>query len=251
MQALTPEKRHRGLRNFAAAVLLVHLALAVISLHGCSGPEETPSADAGTEEALDADVTPEDRPFFDAARPFAEAIAARDYPKAYDLLSSHARLRMSPSQFVAPADDATQERNEASALDHPGPEQFAQLLEATENEYGQPAQLETLYVYSTDPVALGGKARSAEEKLDAMFAIGMMPDSVPADIRKASLRSKLAVELTPEQLAETAEAFEMTPEELKEDPDFQPYLTLKMVLVEESGTLKVGYFEFLPPGILD
>jgi hypothetical protein len=99
-------------------------------------------------------------------------------------------------------------------------------------------------------VALGGKGKSMEEKLDAMFAIGMMPDSIPAGIRKASLRSRLSVELSREQLAETAKAMQMSVEKLKKDPDFQPYVTLKIVLVEEDG-LKVGYFEFLPPGILD
>lgn len=40
-------------------------------------------------------------------------------------------------------------------------------------------------------------------------------------------------------------------EELKKEEDFDPYLNLKVVLVEEGGQLKVGYFEFLPPSMLD
>ena len=40
-------------------------------------------------------------------------------------------------------------------------------------------------------------------------------------------------------------------EELKKDEDFDPYCNLKVVLVEEGGQLKVGYFEFLPPSIMD
>jgi hypothetical protein len=47
------------------------------------------------------EITAADRPYYDAAKPFTEAIAARDYRKAYEYLSSHARARMSPSQFVA------------------------------------------------------------------------------------------------------------------------------------------------------
>jgi hypothetical protein len=45
----------------------------------------------GAEEAPNAQVKPEERPFVDASRPFAEAIASRDYLKAYDYLSSHAK----------------------------------------------------------------------------------------------------------------------------------------------------------------
>jgi hypothetical protein len=231
----------------------VYLTLALIAgavlISGCSHRSDSDSGSA--EEALDADITPEERPHFDAARPFAEAIAARDYSKAYELLSSHAKARMSPSQFVSPDDEATHKKNEASAIQNPSAEQFARLMSTTESKCGKPAKLVELHVFSTDPVALSGKGSSAEDRLEAMFAIGMMPDSIPAAIRKASLRSKLIVELSPEDLAETAKVYETTPEKLKADPDFQPYVTLKMVLVEEAGALKVGHFEFLPPGIFD
>ncbi len=221
----------------------------MIAITGCGRKSEITLADG--EAALDAELTAEERPYFDAARPFAEAIAARDYPKAFGLLSTHAKARMSPNQFVPAEDDAAHKKNEMSAVQNPTPEQFAQLMLTTEKEYGKPAKLGELHVFSTDPAALSGKGKSAEEKLDAMFAIGMMPDSTPAAIRKASLRSKLIVELSQQQLAESARAMETTPEKLKSDPDFQPYITLKMVLVAEAGALKIGYFEFLPPGIFD
>jgi hypothetical protein len=233
----------------ARLALLFLVAATAFAIPGCSQKSHVAVGDA--EAALDADVSSEERPYFDAARPFAEAIAARDYSKAYGYLSSHAKGRMSPSQFVAPADDATEKKNNAAISVNPGPEQFARMMSATEMEYGKPAKLADLNVFSTDPVALGGKGASVEDKLDAMFAIGMMPDSIPAGIRKASLRSKLLVELSPEQLAESAKAMEMSPEQLKKNPDFQPSITLKIVLVEETAALKVGYFEFLPPGIFD
>jgi hypothetical protein len=41
------------------------------------------------------------------------------------------------------------------------------------------------------------------------------------------------------------------PENNDYDADEWPYLTLKLVLVEEDGKLKIGYFEFLPPSMLD
>jgi glycerol-3-phosphate dehydrogenase len=40
-------------------------------------------------------------------------------------------------------------------------------------------------------------------------------------------------------------------DKLQKDENFDPYLNLKVVLVEEGGQLKVGYFEFLPPSIWD
>ena len=230
-------------------MLAMSITAVAMVISGCSRSTETSNTEA--EEALDAEVSAEERPYFDAAKPFVEAIASRDYAKAYEHLSSHAKAKMSPNQFVAPDDDATQNRNEAAAIKNPSPEQFAQMISAAEKEYGKPSKLAELNVFSTNPTVLSGKAKSTEDKLDAMFAIGMMPASIPADIRKASLRSKLIVELSPEQLAETAKAYQMTPEKLKADPEFQPYLTLKTVLVEDSGALKVGYFEFLPPGIFD
>jgi hypothetical protein len=33
--------------------------------------------------------------------------------------------------------------------------------------------------------------------------------------------------------------------------DFDAYFNLKIVLVEEGGQFKIGYFEFLPPSIWD
>jgi hypothetical protein len=59
------------------------------------------------------------------------------------------------------------------------------------------------------------------------------------------------VDLSPEQLAEAAKEQQTTPDKLKSDPGFQPYFTIKIVLVQETGALKVGYFELLPPGIMD
>jgi len=238
---------YRGV--FTRLAMLLLIAGAALVIPGCS--QKSGEVTANAKHALEAEVTAKERPYFDAGRPFAEAIAAGDYAKAYGCLSSHAKARMSPSQFVAPEDDAAERRNNASISLNPGSEQFARMMGATEKEYGKPAKLSELNVFSTDPVALSGKGKSVEDRLDAMFAIGMMPDSIPAGIRKASLRSRLTVELSQEQLAETAKAYEMSIEKLKADPDFQPHVTLKIVLVEETGALKVGYFEFLPPGIMD
>ena len=240
---------HGSRRAAPLPAFLLSIIVASMLIGGCGERSET--ANPGTEEATNAQVKPEERPFVDASRPFAEAMASRDYLKAYDYLSSHAKARLSQNQFVAPADDAAQIRNEKSVVLNATPEQFIRMMSTTEAEYGKPSKVADLSVFSTSPVALSGKGTGVEDKLESMFAIGMMPATIPVDIRKASVRSKLIVELSPEKLAEAAKAEETTPEKLKTDPDFQPYVTLKMVLVEDAGALKVGYFEFLPPGIWD
>jgi hypothetical protein len=38
---------------------------------------------------------------------------------------------------------------------------------------------------------------------------------------------------------------------VQKSEDFDPYFNLKIVLVEEGGQLKIGYFEFLPPSMMD
>lgn len=237
-------------RTVNGLVLGLTLGMIAAVVPGC-GPAEEKTASAKSRPEPETKIKPEEQPYVDAAKPFVEAVAARDYQKAYDCLSSHARARVSPSQFVAPADDDAEKKNEAAVVRGLTAEQFAKMLVPTEKEYGKPNKLLSFYVFSTDPVALGGKGTSLENKLDSMFAIGMMPESVPANIRKASVRSKIRVELSPAQLAEAAKAQETTPEKLKSDPDYQPYLNLKVVLVEDGGALKVGYFEFLPPGMMD
>jgi hypothetical protein len=87
--------------------------------------------------------------------------------------------------------------------------------------------------------------------MDSMFAIGAMPDWIPADIRRASLRGQIHTELSPQELQNVAQREGITVEDLKKSEDFDPYFNLKIVLVEEGGQLRVAYFEFLPPSMLD
>jgi hypothetical protein len=88
-------------------------------------------------------------------------------------------------------------------------------------------------------------------RMDSMFAIGGMPDWIPADIRRASLRGQIHTELSPQELEKVAATEGISVEELKKSEDFDPYFNLKIVLVDEGGELKVGYFEFMPPSMLD
>ncbi len=177
-------------------------------------------------------------------RPFG---TGSNYRQAFALLSIHAKARMSPNQFLPAEDDKRFEENESRAVTEVAEEVFLKFMEQVEDKYGIPDSIRNLHVHSTDPQALSGQG----ELLDSMFAIGGMPKSIPTDIRRASLRGQITTKLTPEQLKKAAEDYRTTPEELSKDPDFLPYFTLKAILLEEEGALHVGYFEFLPPSMLD
>jgi hypothetical protein len=106
-------------------------------------------------------------------------------------------------------------------------------------------------VHSTDANILNRRGKEQFDALDSMFAIGNMPESVPADIRRASLRGKVLTQLSPAELEKVAKEHGTTVADLQKNSDFETYFTIKVVLVEEGGELKVGYFEFLPPSMLD
>jgi hypothetical protein len=95
--------------------------------------------------------------------------------------------------------------------------------------------------------------RSKEQvgAMDSMFAIGAMPEWIPAEIRRASLRGQIHTELSAQELQNVAQREGISVEDLKKSDDFDPYFNLKLVLVEEGGQFKIGYFEFLPPSIMD
>lgn len=227
------------------AWLLIALAVA-----GCGRNSEAPAS--GESPAAETDkLSPQERHYVDAARPFAEAIAARNYADAYRLLSPRATARMSLNQFVPGEDDAVFQRNEDTPMANVSAEQFAGLMRRVEELHGAPRRLSHIDVFSTDADVLARKSKDQLGALDSMFAIGAMPDTIPAEIRRASLRGQIETELSPEQLAQAAKEMGVTAEELTKEADYRPYFNVKIVLVEEAGQLRVGYFEFLPPSMMD
>jgi hypothetical protein len=182
-----------------------------------------------------------------AAEPFVQALAKRNYGEAYDLLSSAARTRVSLNQFVAPPDALAFQRNEQSPFMNVTPRDFAELMKKVEELYGLPQSVSSFLVFSTDPEVLARRSRAESGVMDSALAIGGMPDSIPMDVRRASVHGQIATTLTPEQRAQVAAGMDREPEELQTDPNFKPAFNVKVVLVEEDGQLKVGYFEFLPP----
>jgi hypothetical protein len=236
------------------AIILIAAILLPVLLTSCgekgqNGERQT--AQKSEDDFLDKHAKPDERKYLLAAKPFFVAVANRKYPDAYALLSSHARSRMSLNQFTPAQQDADFQQNESYPFVNITAEQFAYLMQYVEAAHGAPRSPKMLAVFSTDPDVLNRRSKEQFGAVDSMFAIGAMPDWIPAAIRRASLRGQIHTELSAQELEKTAQAQGVSVEELKNDHDFDPYFNLKVVLVEEDGQLKVGYFEFLPPSMMD
>lgn len=203
------------------------------------------------DDFLDKDAKPDEQKYLLAAKPFFIAIANRRYADAYALLSRYAIARMSLEQFKPSENDSDAQQNQAYVFDNVTPEQFAYLMQYVEAAHGAPRAPKMLHVFSTDPNVLNRRSKEQFGAMDSMFAIGAMPEWIPAEIRRASLRGQIHTELSPQELQNVAQKEGVSVDELRKSDDFDPYFNLKIVLVEEGGQLKIGYFEFLPPSIWD
>jgi len=240
-------------------VLLLLLATGLALVAGCRPRESTsvppgpaPETARAPEDFVQTeDTTPAQRPMLEFGREVMVALAARDYATFYGQLSSHALARMSVNQFDPADDEKVFEANERKPRQNVTAAQFLELMAGMERRYGSPVRPLDLHLHSAEPHILAGQPKEAGDSLDIMFAIGNIPATVPVAARRASLRGRLAVELSPAQLAEAAKAYDTTPAELAKDADFKPYCNVKLVLVEENGRLRIGYFEFLPPSMMD
>jgi hypothetical protein len=240
-----------GAWRFAIFTAAILLPLLVTSCGKKGQDAQTQTAQKREDDFLDKDVKPNERKYILAAKPFFIAVAKRKYADAYALLSSHARARMSLDQFKPAEQNSDSQQNESYAFDNVTGEQFAYLMQYVEAAHGAPRAPKMLHVFSTDPDVLNRRSKEQFGAMDSMFAIGAMPDWIPADIRRASLRGQIHTELSAEELEKVAATEGISVEELKKSADFDPYFNLKVVLVEEGGQLKIGYFEFLPPSIWD
>ena len=231
------------------AAILLPVLLTSCGKKGPGGEKNT--AQKSEDDFLDKDAKLAERKYLLAAKPFFIAVASRKYADAYALLSSYAKARMTFNQFTPAEDQATFQQYELNPYDNVTAEQFAYLMQYVEAARGAPRAPKMLHVFSTDPDVLNRRSREQFGAMDSMFAIGAMPDWIPAAIRRASLRGQIHTELSPQELERVAAQQGVTVEALRKSEDFDPYFNLKIVLVDEGGQLKVAYFEFLPPSMLD
>jgi hypothetical protein len=223
-------------------------------------PNSSSSATTPTDPFQDAvqNAEPGEPPYIEASRPMLTALANRDYASLYGMLSSHALNKVRGDQFGPEQGNA---ETAAPVLSNLSQEQFLEWMGIMEKRLGVPHSVRNVHVESIDPKVLSGKVDKLEDKLDVMFAIGGMPAEIPAAIRKASVRAQLHCRFSDEDAKRLASELGITEEQVQSgkwpendkshDPDERPYLTFKMVLVDDQGTLKIGYFEFLPPSMFD
>jgi hypothetical protein len=190
--------------NPRRAALLLFLATLAAA---CSSEKQTPSPAGGG--------APDEARAIAAARPFMEALVAQDHAKAYGFTSSHLR--------AATTQDAFAQKNGAA---------YASL--------GSPLRLADLGA-EVDPAVLAGAENpttddaleAAADRVLAQAALGDIPASVPASIRRASVSGNVVFG--------KAEGEEGT----------DPFYVLTVVLVEDAGQLLVGHYFFREASMLD
>jgi len=236
-----PAKRRRRSSpdDTDSRLMLLAIALGVAALAGVSyfavqlrqgGKAIVEALKDDADPALVDVEDPAEIPLLKAARPFADAIAAGNHEAAFAELSPLALANAYRDQFV-PAPEEVQRRTSVSPLTL---ESFRELMAESAKVLGTPKKRDHMYVDSRDAEALAGRG----DAIERMFTLGGTPDGVTASLRRAALRATIAVKHpdVPEEDAEDGEG---------------PYLNLRIILTEEDGKLRVGYFELMPPSILD
>ena len=187
----------------------------------------------------------EDEPYLEAADDFFRAIAAEEFGKAYDLMSPWASKDVNPNQFMP---ETTQDDPVRTDITR---EEFIQKMQELVERSGKFHSIDTMYVESTDANILAGKTQDKLDAIDVVYAIGMMSPQVPNDIRRASVRGTLLLEINSADAEKFAAAEGYSSAEEMIEDGYGPYVKLKVVLVEEEGKLQVAYFELIPPSMLD
>jgi hypothetical protein len=233
------------------------LLLAVV---GCLPAPDAGSKSSGVAQPQDpfaaasADSEANERPFIEPSRPFLTALASRNNAAAYEQLSSHAKAKMFPAQFTP---SVTEKNTLGTPIENVTPEQFAEWMAKSAAELGAPESIRHVYVSEADPEVLAGRG----DAMSVALAIGSMPAEIPTNIRRASIRAQLTcqrnqawaeaigrdLDLTAEQVL----SGKVTEEQKETLEESLPYMNVKFVLVDEGGQLKVGYFELMPPSMLD
>ena len=190
-----------------SAILLVLAAAVVVAVAvlGCgAGDEGTGAVGSVIDRSL---LSREQQIYAEAAKPFMEAVVQKRYEAAYQQLSMDARDQISRDAF-------------------------AEMVQRSEHEFGTPVSLVSVYgVYTKEELPVPAHDDSGVDPLVVADALGPTPDSIPADLRCASVKGRI-------KLAKD------------EDGDERDCI-LTVLLVKERGASKVGWFWFRDHNIWD
>ena len=203
--------------------------------------------DRNADPFADADITPQQRPFAEAARPFIEAVVNREYAIAFDHLVPSAHEKLSRNQFALAENESEYAQNESDPVLNPTVEQFVELMQATEARFGPPEVID--YVTAET----GSDVLSRSDPLMAAFELGNMPDTIPLASRRAAVQAWVDVAFSDEEVRALATADGISEQEVRNSRDDYegPYFKIRTVVVDEGAGPVVGYFEIAPPSIWD
>jgi hypothetical protein len=224
----------QGRDTFAAMLWRPALVLAVCCCVSCGsrGSNANKPGDSEDDALVGGEYeTPQEREYAKLALRFARVLANDDFAEACALGSSHFRTDMN-----------------------------VDALEAAEmksrDSFGKPTRVFNGPAVNVDPADLAGpkKRVPGESTLDASLrrmsasrAVGEIPDSVPLEIRKASV--EVEIERDPRTIPDFEEKTGMKPEEVTPEDRIVSYLTV--VIVEEQGTLGVAHYFHRWPDVWD
>jgi len=210
-------------------------ALAACCAASCA-PSSDPSAkdpdqSAFTENADDGYASDQEREYARIGARFAALLMTGDYAAAHAMCSSHLRAQLTVEQM---------EVDEKSS----------------QAEYGKPLRGVPWPAVNTDPDDLAGPKRisNADSPLDASLqrmsasrAVGELPDSVPLEIRRASV--EIQIERDPRTIPNFEEQTGLKPEVITDEDQVVSFLVA--VIVEEDSGLKVAHYFHRWPDLWD
>jgi hypothetical protein len=197
-------------------------------LLGCGKSSTSPEAkseESKKEEEIAFD-TPEEKHSAQWGDRFIALWMKEDYVQLYQLCGTHIQ--------------------QTSTLD-----QFTEQWKAEREKYGKAFRADRMRGVTGEKEILAGPNATVpnEDQLDKVGrvlvsadAVGDIPDSIPVDIRKASVRCEIHVD------PKTIPQMEGDP---KIDPNEEAYYFLTLVTVEEQGQVRAGHFWLRWPGMLD
>lgn len=237
---------------------LVVVPMIAMSLVGCRPPQSGPGQSGNADPIASAINNVEDskeKPYLEASRGILAALVQRDYSRFFDHFSPVAFQDCNLNQFTS-GDDPNTGQTINQKINGLNRDEFLQKMSAFEASLGKPWLLNHVYVQTIDPAELAGKS----DAMANMFNIGNMSTAIPNEIRRASLRAQINCQLPAELVEALAAELKVPvadiqagkfPDDFDLDEVGGMYFSFKFVLIEENGQLKIGYFEFLPPSILD
>ena len=208
---------------------LVVLAFCSVCLScGSNGPQPAAIAESPEEEKFLREYkTPQEREYAKLAMRFAQALVKDDFSAARAAGSRHLKSDLTIEQLE------TAEKKSREI-------------------FGAPLRIFPGRSVNTSPIELAGPNQKwiGENPLDASLrkmsasrAVGEMPDSIPRDIRKASV--ELEIERDPSSIPDFQEQTGLNPDDVTAEDRVISYLTV--VLVEENETLGVAHFFYRWP----